>query len=525
MNKQDPKAHKPRTQEATAGKRPQMPRSPFEQLQPGTPPPRPRRRRAKAAPSRRLTGLARFFSGIITILLAALVVGGGAMLWLYHEFERPGPLTVTRTFGVPRGEGPIEIAARLEREGVISNRWAFVATHYVRNLMSGGKPAVLKAGEYEIRKSASMSQVRAVLAEGKSILYKLTLPEGLTSAQIVERLMADENLTGEVAAIPAEGTLLPDTYRFSRGTSRQELLDRMADEQQKFLAAVWEKRQPDLPITTPEQALVLASIVEKETGRADERQRVASVFVNRLRKNMRLQSDPTIVYGIVGGKGSLGRPITRADIDGKTAYNTYQINGLPPGPICNPGRSAIEATLDPAQTQDLYFVADGSGGHAFSETLKEHNAAVANWRKVEKQVREDARQEATAAPADPPAAPPAAGAPAAAQPATQGSAAAPTSGAEAAAIPVAPSTPQTRAVSRAAPTAGETAAAPAAGAPSAPLPKVIHLNAAASAASKKPAAAAAAQPAGAGEAAAQASPPLDKAAAGGVPLPARKPKS
>lgn len=384
-----------RTSESSGRKQKSRPRSPSEALEPGRAPARPKRK-IKRPQSRRLSGFARFISGLFTLVLAIMVVAGGALLWLYHEFERAGPLAVSRTVGVTRGEGPIEIAARLERDGVITNRWAFVASHYMRNMMSRGRPQSLKAGEYDIKKSASMRDVLTTIAEGKSILSKITLPEGLTSAQIVERLMADESLTGDIAEVPPEGSLLPDTYRFSKGMSRQELVERMMSEQQRFLAAMWEKRQPDLPISTPEQALILASVVEKETGKADERQRVAAVFVNRLRRNMRLQSDPTIIYGIVGGKGSLGRPITRADIDGKTPYNTYHINGLPPGPICNPGRPAIEATLDPAKTSDLYFVADGSGGHAFSESLKEHNAAVSNWRKVEKQAREEAKQDAAA---------------------------------------------------------------------------------------------------------------------------------
>lgn len=494
-----------RESDSTAKKLQTRPRSPSEALEPGRAPSRPKRK-IKRAPSRRMTGFARFISGLFTLVLALMLTVGAAMLWLYHEFERPGPLAVSRTLGVPRGEGPIEIAARLEREGVISNRWAFVASHYVRNLMSRGKPQSLKAGEYEIKKAASMSQVLATIAEGKSILSKITLPEGLTSAQIVERLMADENLTGEVAEVPPEGSLLPDTYRFSKGMSRQELIDRMMSEQQRFLAAIWEKRQADLPITTPEQALTLASIVEKETGKADERQRVAAVFVNRLRKNMRLQSDPTIIYGLVGGKGTLGRPITRADIDGKTPYNTYHINGLPPGPICNPGRPAIEATLDPAKTSDLYFVADGSGGHAFSESLKEHNAAVANWRKVEKQAREDAKQE-PASGAD--ATPATAEAPVAASP-PQGD------------VPLPPSA-STRAVSRPAPPPGGEKTPPAAPGAPPPLPKVTTLNSGAAGkvqASKSAVQAETAAPPAAVEAPAA-------IAAGentGVPVPVRKPK-
>jgi UPF0755 protein len=317
-------------------------------------------------------------------------------LLLGHYYERPGPLTQARNVVIEKGAGRIEIAEQLEREGIISSRWAFVANHLLRNIMSGGKPVEMKAGEYEVKAAASMRDVLELLGEGKSLLYKVTLPEGLTSQQIVERLLAEPNLSGEITQIPPEGSLLPDTYRVSKNMPRQELLDQMQQESAEFLAQAWEKRAPDLPVSTPREALVLASIVEKETGQDDERQRVAAVFVNRLKKKMRLQSDPTIIYGIVGGRGSLGRPITRTDIDTKTDYNTYRINGLPPGPICNPGRATIEATLNPAATNDLYFVADGSGGHTFSETLTAHNAAVQNWRKIEKS--QAAGQERTAGP-------------------------------------------------------------------------------------------------------------------------------
>ncbi len=372
------------------------PKSPLEALEPARAPSRPKRKYRE--PSRRVSGFARLISSLMTLALATMVVIGGGVLWFMHEFERPGPLTVTRNFGVPRGEGPIEIAARLEREGIISNRWVFVAGHYARAFMNRSKPQHLKAGEYEFRAEASLAQVHTTLVDGKSILAKITLPEGLTSAQIVARLKAHEDLVGEINEVPPEGALLPDTFHFSKGMTRLEWLDRMRAEQEQFLAAAWEKRQQELPIASPQEALILASIVEKETGHADERDRVAAVFVNRLKKNMRLQSDPTIIYGLVGGQGSLGRAITRADIDGKTPFNTYQINGLPPTPICNPGRSAIEATLNPAKTDDLYFVADGSGGHAFSTTLKEHNSAVANWRRIERTARRKAREGSPTAP-------------------------------------------------------------------------------------------------------------------------------
>lgn len=484
-----------REREAAVGTGQTRPRSPSEALEPTRAPARPRRRRRP--PSRRLSGLTRLLSGILTVSLAAMVIAGVGLIWIYHEFERAGPLTVSRTFGVPRGEGPIEIATRLEREGIISNRWAFVASHTLKKLASRGRAEHLKAGEYEFKKGASMSEVLAVLVEGKSILLKITLPEGLTSAQIVERLKADENLSGEITQIPPEGSLLPDTYRFSKGMDRQELVERMQAEQKRYLAGIWEKRQPDLPISTPEEALTLASIVEKETGRADERERVAAVFVNRLRKGMRLQSDPTIIYGLVGGQGSLGRPITRSDIDSKTAYNTYQIKGLPPGPICNPGRSAIAATLDPAATADLYFVADGSGGHRFSENLKDHNAAVANWRKVEQERRDKAADAA---------------------PTKEGEAAGAEPGGAGEQPPVPVTGSATRAVVREAPAADAAAGGQAAASGEPKLPTVVKLNGAGAAA---PAASADQQPAATAEQAADA---MGGAAADGIPIPTRKPK-
>ena len=339
----------------------------------------------------------RFVSGLFTLLLFLMLAAGGMAALLYHQFETPGPLAVSRVITVPKGEGRIAIATRLEKEGAISNRWAFIANYLLRGAI-GPKSQELKAGDYEIKKNASMADIMEMLTQGRGVLSKLTVPEGLTSLQIVEKLRAEDELVGDITDIPPEGALLPDTYRFSKGMDRRELLDRMQGEMQRFLATAWERRQPSLPIATPEEAIIFASIVEKETGRADERGRVAAVFMNRLKKGMRLQSDPTVIYGLVGGQGTLGRSITRADLDQKTPHNTYQIGGLPPTPICNPGLSAIEATLNPPTTTDLYFVADGTGGHTFSDTLKEHNAAVTNWRKVEKERKKDAAPEATAAP-------------------------------------------------------------------------------------------------------------------------------
>jgi UPF0755 protein len=339
----------------------------------------------------------RFMSGLMTLVLFIMLGFGAMAALLYHQFETPGPLAVSRVIAIPKGEGRIEIASRLEKEGAISNRWAFIVNYILRSKF-GPKPLELKAGDYEIKKNASMAEIMEVLTQGRGVLSKITIPEGLTSLQIVERLRQETELEGDIAEIPPEGTLLPDTYRFSKGMARTELVERMQGEMQRFLTAAWERRQPSLPIATPEEAMIFASIVEKETGRADERARVAAVFMNRLRKGMRLQSDPTVIYGLVGGQGTLGRSITRADLDQKTSHNTYQISGLPPTPICNPGRSAIEASLDPAATKDLYFVADGTGGHTFSDTLKEHNAAVNVWRKVEKGRKKDTDAAAAEAP-------------------------------------------------------------------------------------------------------------------------------
>jgi UPF0755 protein len=220
------------------------------------------------------------------------------------------------------------------------------------------------------------------------IRYKITIPEGLTSEQVVDRLHEDTVLTGDIREPPREGSLMPDTYYFERGDTRVSILSRMAKIQAKTVEDVWKARSPDLPIKSPWEMVTLASIVEKETGKTEERPRVAGVFINRLDKHMRLDSDPTIVYGLALGKGTLGRSITRADLNQSTPYNTYIIDGLPPGPICNPGKAALEAVAKPARSKDLYFVADGTGGHAFAETLDQHQKNVARWRQIEKDVKD-----------------------------------------------------------------------------------------------------------------------------------------
>jgi UPF0755 protein len=241
----------------------------------------------------------------------------------------------------------------------------------------------LKAGEYEFPPEASMEQVLAMITSGRVKTYKLTVPEGWTTQMAVARVTENEALTGDVTAMPVEGAIMPETYVFRRGLTRQKMLDDMQAAQTKMLDELWRTRSVSDILKTKEQAVTLASIVEKETAIPEERPLIASVFHNRLKQGMRLQSDPTIIYGLVGGKGKLDRGLTKDDLDSDTAYNTYKINGLPPGPIANPGRASLEAVLNPPDTGYLYFVADGSGGHAFAKTLEEHNANVAKWRVIE----------------------------------------------------------------------------------------------------------------------------------------------
>ncbi len=338
----------------------------------------------------------RFINGALTMLLLALLLAGGGALYLTAAMDAPGPSAQNKIIVIPRGEETQSIADRLERERVIPSRNLFVAAvHWLR--LTTPKGALLKAGDYEIKQGASIRSIIETLSDGRTVMTRVTIPEGLTSHQIVERLKADQSLTGDIAAVPPEGTLLPETYSLQRGATRQGVIDLMQAAQKKLIETAWAERQEGLPLKTPQEALVLASIVEKETGRNDERDRVAAVFVNRLRQNMKLQSDPTILYGLLQGKVAWGKPILKSEIQSNTAHNTYVIPSLPPTPICNPGRATIEATLRPAATRELYFVADGKGGHTFAETLKDHNTNVVRWRQVEKE--RAARAGAAATPA------------------------------------------------------------------------------------------------------------------------------
>jgi|EndMetStandDraft_5_1072996.scaffolds.fasta_scaffold102538_2 UPF0755 protein len=361
-----------------------LPRSPSEALEPDHAPEPPPGRKA-----RREHPILSLMHNIMTLLFVGVIGLTGLFYFVRSQFDQPGPLGYATVVVIPKGEGLSAIADRMEREGVIADRRIFVASALYFRAQDK-----LKAGEYAIKKNASIREVLDTLVEGKAILYSVSLPEGLTSYQIVERLKGAAELTGPVPLVPPEGSLLPDTYRFAKGTSREELLARMQSEQKKFMDKIWPSRNANLPVKTPQEAVTLASIVERETGRADERPRVAAVYVNRLKTNMRLESDPTIIYGLVGGKGTLGRGILRSEMEQTTPYNTYRIKGLPPTPIANPGRAALEAVLRPAKTNDLFFVADGTGGHVFAEKFDEHQRNVAKWRVIEKELRAKEEEEA-----------------------------------------------------------------------------------------------------------------------------------
>ena len=368
---------------------PISPRSPRAALEPERVPPPPRRSDRARNP------FVVVGNAIITLLILAMIGAGAAYYYGRQILETPGPLQDDKVVNIPQRAGKRDIADVLAREGVIDvNPWIFIGGVYALKASSDLKP-----GEYAFQKNASLRDVIGVIVEGKVVQHGVTIPEGLTSEQIVSRLSDNEIFTGSVREIPREGTLLPETYKFPRGTSRDQVIQRMQQAQKRVLAEIWERRSPDLPVRTPEQLVTLASIVEKETGKPDERSRVAAVFVNRLRQRIKLKSDPTIIYGLVGGKGTLGRPIKRSEITQPSPYNTYVIEGLPPGPISNPGRASLEATANPARTRDLYFVADGTGGHAFTETYDLHQKNVAKLRAMERQTQNDTVEPEEAPPA------------------------------------------------------------------------------------------------------------------------------
>jgi UPF0755 protein len=312
----------------------------------------------------------------LAVLIVLAAIAGGAWFWEQENWQAAGPSAAYKVVMVKPGDRVATISGNLQKAGVIANADLFRIGLRIRS-----QQTQLKAGEYGFPAHASMADVTGILISGKSIEHKLTAAEGLTSQMIYDIVKKDPVLVGAPGAVPDEGTLLPETYLFTRGMTRAQMLAKMRDAQQKLIDAQWPARVGNLPIKTPREAIILASIVEKETGIPEERRHIAAVFENRLRIGMKLQSDPTIIYGITKGY-PIGRRIRQSEITGATPYNTYVIPGLPAGPICNPGKDAILAVLNPEASDDLYFVANGTGGHVFSATMAEHEKNVANWRRI-----------------------------------------------------------------------------------------------------------------------------------------------
>lgn len=316
-------------------------------------------------------------STCLVVLLAVGLVVAGLAYYGYQAFKAPGLTSEETLVLIRRGSSLDDIAEVLTESGVISDPMVFGVAARLSE-----KARRLKAGEYAIPAGASMEAVLVILASGRTIARSLTVPEGLTSVEIVRLIEEAPALVGAVAEVPPQGSLLPETYHYSFGDDRAVLLQRMSEAMERTLGELWPQRQEGLPLESPQEALALASIVEKETGIADERPLVASVFINRLRRGMPLQSDPTVIFALTEGEAPLGRALTRRDWRVEHPYNTYVIPALPPGPIANPGRAAIAAVLQPAESDYLYFVAAGDGGHAFAKTLREHNRNVRQWRRI-----------------------------------------------------------------------------------------------------------------------------------------------
>jgi UPF0755 protein len=374
-------------------------------------------------------------SNVLTLLVVIVFLLGGVILWGKSQYTDQGPHDESVCLRVAPGSTLRPVSTRLQSEGAVTN-----ATILRIGMDYAGKKNDLKAGAWLIPERASMEEIADIITRGGASTcgteviwrvgvtsaevvvreletasgqyeeaasfdpmdadadrpeiydtvrgradtrYRIAFAEGITSWQVVQGLRAVDVLEDEIAEVPEEGTLAPNSYEVRPGDSRAEVLARMAEAQEVILAAAWEGRAEGLPLEDPQEALILASIIEKETGVPDERREVASVFVNRLNRGMRLQTDPTVIYGITEGQGVLGRGIRRSELDRRTPWNTYVIDGLPPTPIANPGRASIEAAVDPSDTDYVYFVADGTGGHAFAETLAEHNRNVARWREIE----------------------------------------------------------------------------------------------------------------------------------------------
>ncbi len=343
----------------------------------------PRSRRSAGARNK----LVVFLNFVLSGALLAAVIAGIAVYLGVQAFDAPGPLKTKTMVLIEKGAGLNSITDVLMGRGVIDQPLLFKY-----GIRASRRQAKLKAGEYAFAPEVSMREIVNTIVRGKAIMHAFTAPEGLTSVQIMQRVALNDVLEGDVPSIPAEGAMLPETYNFLRGATREMVVKMMLEHQKTVLAEIWAGRDSGLPVFSPQELVTLASIVEKETGVASERPLVASVFINRLNKGMKLQSDPTIIYGIFGGRGKpKDRPIYRSDINKPTAYNTYSIPALPPGPIANPGRAAMEAVAHPAQSEYLFFVANGTGGHAFAKTLREHEANVIKWRTIERRRAAEAK--------------------------------------------------------------------------------------------------------------------------------------
>ena len=348
-----------------------MPSNTSKPTNPADKPDRPGAIPAKTQPS---SSARRRLAFVAAALVLALAAGAGAWQAERRAFHKPGEFA-GGIVAVAPGSPLAVIGADLHRGGVIADARLFRLSVTLRGL--GNR---LQAGEFRIPAQASMAQVAEILASGRAVEHPFTAAEGASSHEIAALLRQNPLLSGEIAAVPAEGSLLPETYHFRRGGAREALLARMALAQQEALARLWRERASGLPLQTPQEAVILASIVEKETALPSERPLIAAVFLNRLRRGMRLQADPTVIYGLTLGKAPLGRPLTRGDLQADTPYNTYRRGGLPPTPICNPGLASLEAVLNPMESDLLYFVADGEGGHRFAATLAQHRRNVALWR-------------------------------------------------------------------------------------------------------------------------------------------------
>lgn len=325
-----------------------------------------------------------FFRWTLFFVALFVTVMGGALFIGHEMLVSQGPLDAPKRVVIPRGAGPATMAKVLKEEGVLDYPGLFRVA-----LMVDPSPKPIKAGEYEIPAHASMQSLVEILQSGKVVQRRLTIPEGMTTAEAVELVRKTDTLTGEITLDLKEGDLLPETYFYSRNDSRDGVLRRMKEAMDKAVDEAWRKRTPGLPLTNRRELVILASMIEKETAVPAERPRIAAVFINRLRIKMRLESDPTVIYGITGGKGSLGRDLTRADLQSPSDYNTYVVPGLPSGPICNPGTASIVAASSPApRDRSLYFVADGQGGHSFATNIYEHNRNVARWKEIQKQRQE-----------------------------------------------------------------------------------------------------------------------------------------